>query len=120
MVSPEYVQVEVTVTLGVSKGFFKEKIKEAVIYKINLFLHPAKGGTFGKGWPVGKSVYRSELYMLIMGIEGIEFVEKISTYAQKGAEQDKNGDLKLTSKIATVYSGKHSVKILENQRCDDR
>lgn len=116
VVSPEYVQVEVTVTLGISKGFFEEKVKEAVIDKLNLFLHPAKGGTFGKGWPVGKSVYRSELYKLIMGIEGVEFLEKISISAQKGADQDKNGDLKLTSKIATVYSGKHSVKILENQR----
>jgi hypothetical protein len=120
VVSPEYVQVEVTVTLGISKGFFKEKVKEAVINKLNLFLHPSKGGILGKGWPVGKSVYRSELYKLIMGIEGVEFVEKISIYAQKGDEQDKNGDLKLTSKIATVYSGKHSVRILENQRYDDR
>jgi predicted phage baseplate assembly protein len=111
VVSPEYVRVEVKVTLEISRGFFKEEIRKAVLEKLNLYLHPAKGGPNRKGWPVGKPVYRSEIYRLIMETEGVGLIQKINISAQNGAKSDENGDLKLTSKTATVYSGKHSVEI---------
>lgn len=110
VVSPEYVQVEVKVTLSISESSHEGQIRNMVIDKLNHYLHPAKGGQDEKGWNVGKPVYYSELYKLIMEIEGVEFVEKINIYARKGARQDKNGDLILTSRMATVYSGEHSVE----------
>lgn len=116
VVSPEYVRVEVTVTLGISKGFFEEKAREIVLHKLNIFLHPAKGGIQGKGWPVGKPVYLSEIFQIIMETEGIDLVKKITICAQEGAETDENGDLILASRISTVYSGDHSVEIFENHR----
>jgi hypothetical protein len=111
IVSPKYVRVEVMVILGISRGFFEEEIQKTVLEKLNLYLHPAKGGPNGKGWPVGKSVYHSEIYRLIMEIKGVDYIQKINILAQKGANSDKNGDLILTSRIATVYSGKHLVEI---------
>jgi hypothetical protein len=114
--SPEYVQVEATVILGISEGSYEGKIRNMVLDKLNLYLHPTKGGLDGKGWNVGKPVYRSELYKLIMGIEGVEFVKKINIYAQKGAKQDENGDLILNSRIATVYSGEHFIEFIEKRR----
>jgi hypothetical protein len=111
VVSPEYVEVKVKASLGISKGFFEEETRKKVLDKLNLFLHPVKGGTGGKGWPVGKPVYRSEIYRVIMETEGVDWVERIDIYSQKGAEVDENGDLKLASKIATVYSGEHSIEI---------
>lgn len=116
VVSPKYVRVEVKVSIGSSKGFSGEEIRQAVLAKLKLFLHPAKGGSSGKGWPVGKPVYRSELYRLIMGIEGVDSVEMISIHAGKGAEQDENGDLILASRTATVYSGEHSVDVFGKSR----
>ena len=116
VVSPEYVRVEVTVTLGISKGFFEEKVRKIVLHKLNIFLHPAKGGIQGKGWPVGKPVYLSEIYQIIMETEGVDLVKKITICAQEGAETDENGDLILASRISTVYSGDHSVEIFENHR----
>lgn len=111
VVSPVYVRVEIQVILGISKGFSEEKIKKDVRSRINLFLHPTKGDFSGNGWPVGKNVYRSEIHQLIMEIEGVDFVEKIEISAQKNAKLNENGDLELASKIATVYSGEHSVEI---------
>ncbi|MDQ1255023.1 MAG: hypothetical protein QG646_4302 [Euryarchaeota archaeon] len=116
VVSPEYVKVKVQAILGISEGFSeketrKEEIRKKVLCKLNLFLHPVKGGISGKGWPVGEPVYRSDIYRVIMGTEGVEWVEKINIYAQKGAITDKNGDLMLNSKIATIYSGEHSIEI---------
>ncbi|HII02552.1 TPA: putative baseplate assembly protein [Methanosarcinaceae archaeon] len=116
VVSPEYVKVEVKATVGLSRGFSGEENRQAVLANLKLFLHPAKGGSDGKGWPVGKPVYRSELYRLIMGTEGVDSVEKISIHAGKGAEQDENGDLVLALRTATVYSGEHLVEISGKSR----
>ena len=115
VVSPEYVGVEVRVTLGISKGFSEKEIRKEVCDKLNLFLHPVKGGVSGKGWPVGKHVYRSEIYRVIMETEGVDWVEKINIHAQKGVKPDENGDLILSSKTATVYSGEHSIEISERR-----
>lgn len=111
VVSPKYVRVQVKVTLEISKGFFEQEIQKAVLGKLNLYLHPAKGGKNGKGWPVGKSVYRSEIYRLIMETEGVSLIRKINISSQNGANLDENGDLILTSRTATFYSGEHSVEI---------
>jgi predicted phage baseplate assembly protein len=111
VVPPEYIRVEVKATIGLARSFSVEETRQAVLVKLNQFLHPAKGGSNGKGWPVGKPVYRSELYRLIMGTEGVDSVETISIHAGKGAEQDENGDLVLALRTATVYSGEHSVEI---------
>lgn len=116
VVPPEYVKVEIKVTIGLSKGFSGEETRQAVLAKLKLFLHPAKGGSGGKGWPVGKPVYRSELYGLIMGTEGVDSVEKISIHAGKEAELDENGDLVPALRTATVYSGEHSVEISGKSR----
>ncbi len=116
VVPPEYIRVEVKATIGLSRGFFEEETQQAVLAKLNLFLHPAKGGGSEKGWPVGKPVYRSELYRLIMETEGVDSVQKISIHSEKGAEPDENGDLVLASRTATVYSGVHSVEIAGKSR----
>ncbi len=116
VVSPEYVRVEAKVTLNLSRGFFEEETRQAVLAKLNLFLHPSKGGSSGKGWPVGKPVYRSELYRLIMETGGVDSVQKISIHAGRGAELDENGDLVLASRTATVYSGVHSAEIAWKSR----
>jgi hypothetical protein len=116
VVSPEYVRVEVKVILTISKGFLDENIKTVVLGKLNHFLHPAKGGIEGKGWPVGKPVYLSEIFQLIMNTEGVDVVEKIALNAHTGAELDENGNLILASRISTVYSGEHSVEIFGKRR----
>lgn len=110
VVSPKYFRVEVKVTLEISKGFFEQEIRKEVIRKLNLYLHPAKGGKNGKGWPVGKPVYRSEISRLIMETEGVSLIQKINISSQNGANLDENGDLILTW-TSTVYSGEHSVEI---------
>lgn len=110
VVSPKYVRVEVKVILGISKGFFEQEVRKTVLGKLNHYLHPAKGGKNGKGWPVGKPVYRSEIYRLIMETEGVSLIQKMNISSQNGANLDENGDLKLTWS-STVYSGEHSVEI---------
>jgi hypothetical protein len=46
-----------------------------------------------------------------METEGVSLIQKINISSQNGANLDENGDLILTSRTATVYSGEHSVEI---------
>jgi len=115
VVSPEYVRVEVRATLVISKGFSEESVRKNIIDKLNTFLHPIKGGASENGWPVGEPVYRSVVIRTIMEIEGVDWVEKIYIHTQQGAKPNGDGDLILDSKIATVYSGQHSIEVLRRE-----
>jgi len=41
------------------------------------FFHPLRGGPDGRGWPFGRSIYVSEIYALLDGVPGVEYVSKL-------------------------------------------
>jgi hypothetical protein len=111
VMGPLYVKVSVTLTVVASKGFNEESLRAKIIEAINNFLHPVKGGENGKGWIIGRNVYRSEIYKLIEEkIEGVECVVGVSLSGDNGSTI-KDGNLILPSKTATIYPGKHTVII---------
>lgn len=112
VIPPDYVKVSVSATIVPMDAFRDESlIRENVIKKLNGFLHPIKGGEDGKGWPIGRDVYVSELYDQIKQVEGVNCVVKLFVSGDKGASTDTNGNLLLNSKHACVYSGSHAVKV---------
>jgi len=48
---------------------------ERVLYR---YLNPLVGGPDGRGWPFGRDLYISEIFALLQGISGVEFVEDVS------------------------------------------
>lgn len=40
-------------------------------------LHPLTGGPDGAGWPFGRSVYASDLYALLDGLPGVDYVDDL-------------------------------------------
>jgi hypothetical protein len=112
VIPPDYVKVSVIATVVPMDGFRDDSlVRDNVIKKLNGFLHPIKGGEDGKGWPIGRAVYVSELYNLIEHVEGVNCVIKLSVSGDKGASTDSDGNLLLNSKHACVYSGSHTVKV---------
>ncbi|AGB49807.1 Baseplate J-like protein [Methanomethylovorans hollandica DSM 15978] len=112
VIPPDYVKVSVIATVVPMDGFRDDSlVRDNVIKKLNGFLHPIKGGEDGKGWPIGRAVYVSELYNLIEHVEGVNCVIKLSVSGDKGASTDSDGNLLLNSKHACVYSGSHTVKL---------
>jgi hypothetical protein len=51
----------------------------AATMALQAFLHPLSGGEDGQGWPFGRAVYVSELYRLLDGVSGVDYVEPIGT-----------------------------------------
>jgi phage-related baseplate assembly protein len=46
--------------------------------RIDAFLDPLTGGPDGKGWPIGRSVYRSEIYAVLQDSDGVQSVDPLS------------------------------------------
>jgi predicted phage baseplate assembly protein len=119
VISPSYVRVNVNATVVPMDTFRDDsQIRDKVLKKLNDFLHPIKGGVDEKGWPIGRSIYLSDVYNLIENIEGVNYVLRLSISGDQNAFTDANGNLILKSRLSSVYSGVHNVEIFtEKDQC---
>jgi hypothetical protein len=53
-------------------------VRKSIIGGLQRFFDPFPGGADKQGWPLGRSVYISEVYAQIEGITGVDHVNKIS------------------------------------------
>lgn len=102
---PDYRQVSVTATVKVKPGYSTEAVRQRVDRALNEFLSPLKGGSEGKGWPLGRAVYKSEVYEVIDGVDGVDCVLKLSL---AGAA----GDLDIGT-LSLLYPGIHTIETVE-------
>jgi hypothetical protein len=119
VISPAYVRVNVNATVVPMDTFRDDsQIRDKVLKKLNDFLHPIKGGVDEKGWPIGRSIYLSDVYNLIENIEGVNYVLRLSISGDQNAFTDANGNLILKTRLSSVYSGVHNVEIFtEKDQC---
>lgn len=75
---PVYVEISVKVEVVVKPKSLPAQVKKDIENKLQKFLHPISGGFDGKGWPFGRSVYISEIYELIDGVEGVDYVKSVT------------------------------------------
>ena len=54
---------------------------QRAIERINAFFDPLTGGPDGNGWPIGRTVYRSEVIALLASIDG---VARVTDFGLKG------------------------------------
>ena len=71
---PEYVGVSVTTTLRIKPKSDPDRVRRDVEEELRNFLHPINGGVDRNGWLFGRPVYRSEVYEIIDGVEGVDYV----------------------------------------------
>jgi predicted phage baseplate assembly protein len=83
---------------------------EELLYR---YLNPYTGGPEGQGWPFGRSLYLSEIYGLLQGIPGVEFVEAVNIYVNEPGEWTPSKpappSLRLP-KYGVICSGKHRIQ----------
>lgn len=78
VVAPTYTTLKIENTVQARPGANTGTVKEEVSAAITRFLDPHEGWEDGKGWPFGRAVYRSELYALIEGVKGVDYVEALT------------------------------------------
>src|SRR5262249_50730548 len=55
-----------------------ETVRARVCGVLRDFLDPWTGGTDGAGWPLGRAIYLSDLYAILVGVAGVRQVRSIT------------------------------------------
>lgn len=58
-----------------------QRLHDAAIAALHAYFHPTMGGPDGDGWPFGRPVHVGEVYAVLQGVEGTEFVEEALLFA---------------------------------------
>lgn len=79
VIKPLYTEIRigVTVVLNQNSRLSAAVVKKDLIKAIQTFFNPLQGGRQGRGWPFGRSVYRSELYELIENQAGVDHTREL-------------------------------------------
>jgi Baseplate J-like protein len=77
VVGPSFTPVSITMTVQAKQGVNVTTLAVGIRKQMGRFLDPYVGWLDGEGWPLGRKVYRSELYQQIEGIEGVDHVETL-------------------------------------------
>ncbi|MET9901705.1 hypothetical protein [Streptomyces sp. NPDC006446] len=75
VVGPEYVTIGVGAELVLLPGADPAATIAAAETAVRAFLHPVTGGPSGRGWPFGRTVYRSEVLQLLDTVAGVDRVD---------------------------------------------
>lgn len=94
VVGPAYVPVTISATLVLRDDYAPAQLREEQAFLRNAdiinevrqqaadalqtFFHPLRGGMDGHGWPFGRNVYRSEVYQLLDGLPGVQYVDRVT------------------------------------------
>jgi hypothetical protein len=117
---PSYVAVSVETTVTAVGSGSVATLEERVNDAVASFLHPLSGGPIDRdepGWPFGELPTMSDLYALIEGVDGVDYVERlvIRYDAAGGAEATatvtEGEEPPSVSPDALVHSGTHDVTV---------
>jgi Baseplate J-like protein len=101
--SPQWLKVSVTAEVVPTSLEFADVVRNAVIQRLETFLHPLTGGVSGQGWEFGREPHLSDLYALIESIDRVDYVRSLSVKIDP--EPPKPPELFL------IFSGSHDVSL---------
>jgi hypothetical protein len=92
--APRYRRVGVRATLHLECDAEAQAVLAAADARLTTFLDPLDGGPEGRGWPFGRTVYRSEVMALLAATPGVRRVTHLSltTYRRSAAASAAGGD----------------------------
>lgn len=102
---PEWIEVSVTAVIVPDSLEAADFVGEAVDTALARFLHPLTGGPEGKGWAFGRKPYRSDLYALIEGVAGVEYVRSLAV-----AETPDSASISRLER-RLIFSGQHEITV---------
>ncbi|MBD2450059.1 putative baseplate assembly protein [Nostoc sp. FACHB-152] len=115
VIPPCYVEVKVKALLRIRSGFDPDEVCNQVNKSlIERFLHPLNGGSEGRGWQFGRTVYESEVYKAIedftSGVDSVKSLVLSIPNADQDAEAylDQYGNIHISTN-SLIYSTKHEI-----------
>lgn len=83
---PIYRTIPVSVGVDSRTAHDEASLAEEIVKCIREYFHPLYGGDDGKGWKLGRSIYRSDIFRLLHQIEKVNYVWRVQL--GEGAERD--------------------------------
>jgi phage-related baseplate assembly protein len=74
---PRYKQVKIEATVLARPTADPALVKTEVEQALTKYLHPLEGGSDGQGWPLGEDVLYSEVFRLVLQVEGVRTIEDL-------------------------------------------
>ena len=75
---PQYVFVRVEARIKARREADPDVIQREVMAHLYRFLNPLAGGVERNGWPFGRDLYISEVYAILQGVGGVEYIEQVN------------------------------------------
>ena len=111
---PEFVEVSVFANISVKKGYNIEIIENKAENNLKKFLDPIEGGILKKGWPFGRSVFKSEIYKILTMVDGVKSVQNVEIY---GSNKDYRYDELSIPDNGLVHSNEIIISVNSNSYC---
>lgn len=117
-IAPAYRRVAVYATLQLDCDADPADVRRRAIAAIDAFFDPITGGPDGTGWPIGRTVYRSEVMALLADLEG---VVRVTDFGLKelGDTEPRCGNVELCPH-ELVVPGRHVLQLSSNLPSDLR
>jgi len=109
VVGPQYIKISVSVVIHLKAGCSQRKVLQSVQLALNAFLDPLQGGPDGGGWPFGRAVFPAEIYQVVDGVPGVDYLTGLAVKAD-GGQASPSGVI-VIPRHALVYAGQHQIRL---------
>jgi predicted phage baseplate assembly protein len=103
---------------AVEREAFRGQVQQDARRVLYRFVQPATGGPEGSGWPFGKSLTMGDVYPLLQGIDGVEYVEEVhfrSVTFDSAGDANKGADERRIrlEETEVLCSHDHDIEVVE-------
>ena len=105
VLAPEYVRIHVEAIIAATVAEAGAAVVSACELALRGFLHPLSGGEAGSGWAFGQLPRDSDLFAVLEGVPGLEYVRSLRIRA----EEERPGQLE--SRMFLISAGNIRVEL---------
>jgi hypothetical protein len=110
VVPPKYNKVEVELTITAKATANAAQIQTDVQSALNAYLNPLTGGSDEQGWPLGGDVLHSEVFRVVLEVDGVQRIEELRIVID-GVRKNKCENAEVKDDYL-IYSDGHNVTVL--------
>ena len=116
VVGPQYVSIAVRLKITVNDGVDPEVVRSVAMERVSRYFDPHHGGSQATGWPLGRSVFISDIYALLARLPGVSSVSKVINSLTGESFDEVNIERGLTGReIRNERSELEAITLLPNE-----
>jgi hypothetical protein len=119
---PDYIGISIDATVTIQPRGDPVLTRQRIIDALDTFLAPIARKRDQKAWEFGRSVFKSEVYEVIEGVDGVDCVIDLSLSAsgRAGAFEYNNGNV-IIRNLGLVYLDRYSITVsIPESRCREK